>query len=131
MTGMEANNKKDIIAGVCCLFVVAIFIYGMGNWTKYKVETDGKILGNLYYITISSCLMLLGLIIRISANSWFFKLCGCALYSLFAANLFIELKRNPTDWNILDGLLQVPVLLGIVAFETLLHLIDKNKKENE
>lgn len=126
---MEANNKKDIIAGVCCLFVVAIFIYGMSNWPKYKVETDGKIWGNLYYITISSCLMFMGLIIRVAARSLFFKLCGCALYSVFFVNLFIEIKRNPMEWNFLDGLFQVPVILGIIAFETLLYLIDQKKKE--
>lgn len=126
MTGME-SKAKTIISGICCLFVIAIFIYGMSSWQNYSVKKDGTILGNLYYITIASCLMMTGLIIRISAKGLFYKLCGCALYSLFYVNLFIELKRTPTSWNIFDALFQVPVFMGIISFEILLYVIDKNK----
>ena len=123
------NKVKNIISGVCCIFVAAIFIYGMSSWQNYNVPKDGKILGNLYYITIASCLMMTGLIIRISATGLFYKLCGCALYSLFYVNLFIELKRDPTSWNIVDALFQIPVFMGIISFEILLYVIDKNKKQ--
>ena len=123
-------DKKDIISGASCLFIGLLFIWGMQNWPKYTVEKDGKWLGNLYYMTIATTLTLIGLMIRIFAQTAAFRVGGGILFSIFYMNVFIEIWRDPKHWGRLDITMCVLIAVGIMVFEALMFLIQK-KKNNE
>ena len=73
--------------------VTSVFAVGMIAWPKFP--EDGTLLGNLYYVTTSSVLYALSVIVFIAANSFWWKVGSAIGMSVFGVNLYVELYLDP------------------------------------
>lgn len=122
------NAKKDISIAIVLLSVSIIFILGMVKWTSFP--KDGTLIGNLYYVTVSSVLYTAGVVINILAQSKWTKIASFFLMGVFGWNLYVELFLDPTNWSNFDLGLLVFVTANCTLTGWLIEwLKSKNKKQ--
>ena len=105
---------------ICCLMVTSVFAVGMIAWPKFP--EDGTLLGNLYYVTTSSVLYALSVIVFIAANSFWWKVGSAIGMSVFGVNLYVELYLDPKKWTSWDA-----TLIIVVSLNTLLVMFITEK----
>ena len=114
------KKTKDIAMCVCCLMVTSVFAFGVIAWPEFP--EDGTWVGNLYYVTTSSVLYALSVIVFISANSFWWKVGSVIGMSVFATNLYVELYLDQKNWTNWDG-----TLIIVVSLNTLLVMFITEK----
>ena len=114
------SKTKDIAMCICCLMVTSVFAVGM--IARPKFPEDGTLLGNLYYVTTSSVLYALSVIVFISANTFWWKVRSAIGMSVFATNLYVELYLDPKNWTKWDA-----TLIIVVSLNTLLVMFITEK----
>jgi len=107
--------NKDITIALVILTIGLVYVLGMICW-PYMPKTD-PILSKLYYLTTSSVLYALSLVIHLIAKSKWLKICSFAALGIFSVNLYVELFLDPENWTnwSLGLLIIVPTKMFLLA----------------
>lgn len=124
MTGM--GNKRDIAVFILIVAIMAIFVLGMIYWPSFK--KDGTLLGNLYYVTMSSVLYMSSMVWNLLAQKKIHKIGSYLGMAVFGVNLYVELFLDPTHWTNWSFGLVVCVAANLLLYGIIVDKL-KNKKQ--
>lgn len=125
---IDTPTKKDeMLSAVLMISVCIVFMLGMVLWPY--MPKDDKYLSKLYYLTISSVMYLLCVIVFIVANTRWLKVASCLGIGVFSVNLYIEMFLDPLHWTAWSwGLIIIVSLNMFLSVILLSKLKKKNKK---
>lgn len=126
MIDMDTKGEQ-ILIGLLLIAITAVFTLGMIMWPSYP--KDGTWIGNLYYVTTSSVLYFLSLVVFMLAKSKIVKAASYLCLAIFSVNLYVELYLDPTNWTAWSLGLIIFVAVNLFLTAAIIERLKKNKKK--
>lgn len=120
------TKGEQILIGILIIAITAVFTLGMIMWPSFP--KDGTWVGNLYYVTTSSVLYLLSVVVFMLAKSKVVKAASYLGLAIFSVNLYVELYLDPTNWTAWSLGLIVVVAVNLFFTAAIIERF-KNKKQ--
>ncbi len=117
--------RKDTTIGILCIATVVVYVLGMVFWPYMPKES--QLLSKLYYLTTSSVLYIMSVIINIVAQTKWVRIGSFAAMGAFSVNLYVELFLDPEKWTKWSVGLLIIVPLNMLIMGYVINKI-KSKK---
>jgi len=114
------EKKVNKITGWLVFIALLSHVYGYFFWKWVKGF-------NIYYITIYFNMMIDGLVLMMITKGDFWKFVSTIMFWLGGQFLYMELLRNPMDWNDSDIMVFVLSLINSVMINYFINKLKQHK----